>query len=162
MINVNIANQLLSYITAKETTINFIGSGFCYLGFSSTTPAKDGSNFTEPDSATYPSYERVQLNVKEAIEYTDVFGDVANGEVKNTKEFTTRECKEESGWPTFTHFGIFKAETGGTPLAWDWLTDPDGEEDEDGNYPKKSLTVAQNNVAVFRKETLRLKFKYDE
>lgn len=161
MINVSIANSLLEYFTAKTSTFSLSGGGECYLGFSSSTPANDGSGFTEPDSATYPSYERIQLHILKATEYTNVFGEVKNGEVTNELEFTTRECQEESGWPTFTHFGIFLNKEGGSPVAWDWLTDPDGVEDENGNYPKKSLTVAVNNVAVFRKGTLRLKFKYD-
>ena len=149
------ANKIWELYTGKSTQIT--GTGKCYLGFSSTKPNADGSNFTEPDPAIYPSYARIQMNINEAMEWTDIWGAVAEGKVANAKEFTSTECKEEDGWPTFTHFGIFGQEEGGVPLATDFLTDPDGEPDENGIYPAKSLTVAKNHVAVFRVGTLQLK-----
>lgn len=152
MINVNLRNDLLSLITGKSKSIT--GSGFCYLGLSTSTPNADGSNFKEPTAA---SYARVQLNVNSAMQYTDVFGIVSDGTVTNVEEICTHECLEEEGWGEFTHFGIFGQETGGTPLAFDLLTDPDGEPDENGVYPAKTLTITKNKVAVFRKGTLQLK-----
>ena len=152
MINVTLRNNILSLITAKSKSIT--GSGFCYLGLSTTTPNEDGTNFTEPSAA---SYARVQLNVNSAMTYTDVFGSVTNGTVTNDEEICTHECTEEDGWGTLTHFGIFGQETGGTPLAFDYLTDPDGEPDENGVYPAKTLEITKNKVAVFRKGTLQLK-----
>lgn len=155
MITTPNANLIWQLYTGKIKSIS--GTGKCYLGFSSTTPNDDGSNFTEPDSSTYPSYSRIQLNIYEAMTYTDKWGTVSNGAVSNAEEIVSSECQETDGWPEFTHFGIFGAETGGTPLAFDLLTDPDGEADEDGKYPAKTLTVAQNNVAVFRIGALQLK-----
>lgn len=155
MIHTHFANKILQFATAK--VVNLEGTGKCYLGFSSTTPNTDGSNFTEPSSASYPSYERIQLSIAEALEWTDKWGSVANGVVSNAEEFTSRECLEEGGWPEFTHFGLFDCKTGGTPLVSDLLRDPDGEIDaETGLYPEKSLTVALNKVAVFRAGTLQL------
>ena len=157
MIYTPFANKIMQLIAAKSKTLS--GTGFCYLGFSSTTPNDDGSNFTEPDASTYPSYERIQLNVYTAMPYADVFGTVADGMVTNAAEFTTKKCQEEGGWPAFTHFGIFDSETATTPIAGDWITDPDGEVDEDGNYPHKTLTVPYGEVAIFEAGTLRLGLK---
>lgn len=159
MISVELANDILKLITAKAKTLASTGTGFCYLGFSSEDPGDDGSNFTEPAPATYPSYARIQLNVNAAMEYTDKWGTVANKKVSLLEEITSSECLEASGWPTFTHFGIFNAKSGGKLLAWDLLTDPDGEPDENGQYPAKTLTVTKGNVAVFRTDSLMLTFK---
>lgn len=146
------ANEILKLYTAKINEINF--GGKCYLGFSTTVPNADGSNFKEPTNA---SYARIQLNINEATEWTDRWGEVSGGVVTNAHEVTSPECKEEGGWPSLVFFGIFSEKEGGTPSMGDYLTDPDGEPDEDGNYPHKPLDVAVNHVAVFRKGTLRLK-----
>lgn len=164
MISVNLANNILKLITAKETRIPDIGTGLCYLGFSSEDPGASGTNFTEPARATYPSYARIQLNINQAMEYTDEWGSVQNKSVSLLNEIVTSECLEEGGWPQFTHFGIFNAKEVGssnvtTLLAWDLLTDPDGEPDEDGQYPPKPLKVNLNEVAVFRTGALKLTFK---
>lgn len=159
MISVALANDILKLITAKATKLATTGSGLCYLGFSSEDPGTSGANFTEPASATYPSYARIQLNVNEAMQYTDKWGTVADKKVSLLEEITSSECLEDGGWPTFTHFGIFNGKTGGTLLAWDLLTDPDGEPDEDGQYPAKTLKVNKGEVAVFRTDSLMLTFK---
>lgn len=159
MISTTLANTILRYITAKGN-LDTSSTGKCYLGFSAGDPGDDGSGFNEPDSATYPSYRRIQLNIQDAAEWTDMWGDVANKEVSLAQEITSAECLEASGWPTFTHFGIFNSITGSSGLlAWDLLTDPDGEPDaETGKYPAKELTVTQGSVAVFRIGSLKLTF----
>lgn len=155
MLNVLIRNKILSYITGKAKTITLSnGTGKCYLGLSTTTPNSDGTNFTEPSAS---SYARVQLNIMDAQQWTDKWGTVDNGAVTNKDEITTHECTEEEGWGTLTHFGIFDSLIGGTPLAFDLLTDPDGEPDEDGIYPAKALEITKNKVVVFRVGTLQLK-----
>lgn len=151
------ANKVLELYTGKIKSIT--GTGLCYIGFSSTTPNDDGSNFTEPSPVAYPSYRRELLNVKEGMPYADYFTDVVNGAVSNAKEFCSAECKESGGWPTFTHFGLFDAETGGNMLAFDLLRDPEGVPDSNGLYPAKALTVTLNHVAVFRIGTLQLSLK---
>lgn len=158
MIHTNYANLILKYITAKSAVLQ--GTGKCYLGLSTTAPNQDGSNFSEPDGTTYPSYERIQLSIAEALEYTDKWGSIANGTVTNAEEFTSRECLEEGGWPECTHFGIFDCKTGGSPILSDLLRDPDGTIDEStGLYPEKALKVEMNKVAVFRAGTLQLTVK---
>ena len=157
MITTAYANKLLSLMTAKTDTL--VGTGYCYLGLSTTVPNADGSNFSEPDPSTYPSYSRIQLNVTEATKWTDIWGDAVDGAVSNAKEFTSAECKEEAGWPECVYFGIFDSATSKTPIAVDPLTDPDGQPDDEGKYPAKSLTVEYEHVAVFRIGTLRLQLK---
>lgn len=160
MIATELANEVLKLITAKSKNISTsLGTGFCYLGFSAGDPGANGTSFNEPNKSTYPSYARVQLNVMEAMTYTDKWGAVDAKSVELLEEITTSECLEDGGWPEFTHFGIFNAKEGGKLLAWDLLTDPDGEPDEYGQRPPKSLKINKENVAVFRTGTIRLTFK---
>lgn len=155
MITTPNANKIWQLYTGKIKSI--VGTGECFLGFSHTKPNADGSNFSEPDPSLYPSYERIQLNINQAMAWTDKFGDVANGSVSNKYEICTRQCKESGGWPQFTHFGIFDAAKDGNLLAFDLLTDPDAEPDEvTGKRPAKPLTVSYEHVAVFNAGTLSL------
>lgn len=147
-------NKILELYTGKIKSIS--GSGECWLGFSSTEPNADGTNFTEPSSATYPSYERVRLNINAAMQYVDMFGSVADGVVTNVKEIVTKECKESGGYPSFSHFGIFGAQTGGIPIATDVLRDLDATPDENGEYPAKTLKINKNQVGVFNVGSLTL------
>ena len=163
MISVNLANKILNYIIGFETSLSS-STGKCYLGFSTQDPGSDGSAFTEPDPEQYPSYARIQLNISSASQYTNKWGTVADKQVALAEEIVSPECLETGGWPTFTHFGIFNAKEIGSPIAaslmaWDLLTDPDGEPDEDGQYPPKALNVGLNEVAVFRIGALKLTFK---
>ena len=166
MIHTAFANKCLQLAVAKVNKIT--GTGFCYLGLSATEADSEGnrvinaagSNFNEPDTNSYPSYERIQLSITEALEYTDKWGSVANGMVSNAEEFTSRECLEDGGWPEFYHFGIFDNKTGGNPLVTGVLRDPDGTPDETtGLLPEKSLLVEKNKVAVFRAGMLQLTFE---
>lgn len=163
MISVNLANKILNYIIGHKASLDS-STGQCFLGFSTQDPGDDGSAFSEPSASQYPSYARIQLNIESATEYTNKWGTVADKQVALAEEIVSPECLEEGGWPTFTHFGIFNAKAVGssnstTLLAWDLLTDPDGEPDDYGQYPAKPLTVGQNEVAVFRTGALKLTFK---
>ena len=158
MIFTQCANEILKLYTAKIPELNV--SGKCYIGFSTTVPNADGSNFHEPDPVTYPSYERVLMNVNEASQWTDKWGNTANGIVTNKDEIVTNECLEKDGWPELVFFGIFTEKSGGVPKMGDYLTDPEGEPDpETGKYPTKSLNVEYNHVAVFRANTIKLHIK---
>lgn len=148
-------NEILKLFTGKAKSITLSSGGECYLGFSSTTPTEAGGNFTEPSSDT--NYARIQLNIFAAMQHTDKWGDVTNGAVTNKAEICSNKCKQSGGWPEFTHFGIFTAKTGGTPVLYDFLTDSTGEQDPNtGKYPAKSLKVEEGNVAVFEAGTLML------
>lgn len=153
-----LANKCLTLATAKADEIT--GTGKCYLGLSTTAPKADGTNITEPNPEQYPSYERIQMSIRTALAYTDKWGEINNGVVSNAQEFTSRECLEAGGWPTFSHFIIYDSQTGGNALMGDVLRDPDGTPDETtGLYPEKTLTVAMGKVAVFRAGTLQLQLK---
>lgn len=155
MIHTPTANKILNFLAGKVSTLS--GTGKCYIGFSSTVPNADGSNFTEPDPTTYPSYKRIQICISEAAAYTDKWGAAADGMITNEEEFSSAECLEAGGWPEWTHFGIFGSSSGGVPLASDLLRDPDGTPDAaTGLKPAKTLTVECNKVAVFRIGTLTL------
>ena len=167
MITTYLADQILNLIIAKSGGVSTEYSGTttnptfeCWLGFSTTAPNIDGTNFTEPDTTACPSYGRVRLHVNEtggdSSKWTNKWGTVANATVENIDEVVTNECLEDDGWGEFTHFGIFTKEKGGTLLAYDLLTDPDGIPDENGRYPAKTLVMEKNHVAVFRAGTLKL------
>ena len=157
MIFTPFGNEILELVPGKVAVLET--TGYCFLGLSTTVPNADGSNFNEPDPAAYPSYKRIQVNINEAIQWTDHWGTVSGGEVTNSEAFSSDECLEEDGWPEMVFFGIFQTESGGTPKMGDYLTDPDGEPDENGDYPHKSLKVSYNHVATFRIGTLHLKIK---
>lgn len=156
MLHTYCANRFLEFILARAKTLN--GSGECYIGFSSQhEPKADGSTFSEP--LTYPSYQRIQVAITDAFNYTNKMGVPSNGTVFNTAAFSSEQCQEKDGWPEFTHFGIFDAKTGGHLLASDVLRDPDGEPDENGLYPEHTLKVGHKQVAVFKIGALQLTLK---
>lgn len=155
MLHTTYANKFLQLITAKVK--NLSGTGKCYIGFSTTAPNTDGSNFTEPASATYPSYQRIQVAITDALAYTDKWGAPSGGVISNASAFSSEQCLEEGGWPVFGYFGVFDCETGGSPIASDKLRDPDGALDEaTGLYPETTMTVAYKQVAVFKVGSLQL------
>lgn len=146
------ANAFLNFVTARTTSV--LGSGECYLALSSTEPAPDGTNITEPAAS---SYERIQLNIHDAVEYTSVWGSPSGGVISNCKEFTSHACTEDVAWPECSHFVIYDAKTNGTPMVGGVLRDPDGDIDaETGLYPEKTLIVEPGKVAVFRAGSLQL------
>ncbi len=158
MLHTNYANRFLNLITAQVKVLN--GTGVCYIGFSSQhEPKADGSTFSEPDRSIYPSYQRVQVAITDALQYTNKMGTPSGGVVSNTSAFSSEQCLEEGGWPEFTHFGIFDAKTGGVLIASDVLRDPDGEPDENGLYPESTLNVGYKQVAVFKVGALQLTLK---
>lgn len=160
MLFTDFSNLVLSLAVGKVSKIET--SGYCFLGLSTTVPNADGSNFNEPSPGTYPSYKRVQVNINEAMKWTDKWGDVSGGYVENDRAFSTEECREGDGWPEFVFFAVFDSEEvgTGTPMMGDYLTDPDGEPDPDtGELPHKSLKIEYNHVATFREGSLRLRLK---
>ena len=158
MLHSTYANRFLQLITAKTKTLS--GTGVCYIGFSTAhEPQMDGSTFSEPSPATYPSYKRIQVAITDALQYTDKMGTPSNGVITNTSAFASEQCLETGGWPEFTHFGIFDAKTGGTLIASDVLRDPDGTPDANGLYPQTTMNVEYKQVAVFAKGALQLTLK---
>lgn len=155
MITTTNANNILRLYFGQATAIT--GSGKCYLGLSTTTPAADGSNFTEP--ATSTGYARVQINIKEAEQYTNLMGTPESGAITNIKEITFPEAISEGGFGTVTHFGVFGEKTGGIPLYVHALTAPNP--DATGSYPAQPVNVDKGEVLLFRQGALSLEFAVD-
>lgn len=154
MITANLANKILSLATGKSKTITGVGN--CYLALGTL----QDEAFREFSGGN--NYSRIKLNYNSNEGLTDVWGNVSEGMVSNAKEICSPECtnlSETGSWGTLTHFAIYDAATGGNLLMYDELTDPNGEPDENGKYPPKSLIVTQGQVVVFREGTLQLRIK---
>lgn len=144
------ANKFLEFITARVKTLN--GTGQCYIGLLD-------SNKQEPTPSVYPSYQRIQVAITDALAYTNKMGIPSGGVVSNTSAFSSEQCLEEGGWPKFTYFAIYDAKSGGNRIAHDYLRDPGGEPDENGLYPETTLDVKYKQVAVFKVGALQLTLK---
>lgn len=82
-----------------------------YFGLSTTTPADDGTNVTEPTDA----YARVS----KTNNLTN-FPAATSGSKSNGTDITFPEAT--GNWGTVTHFTVYTAATGGTLLAFGALT----------------------------------------
>lgn len=111
-----------------------------YLGVSSTTPTEAGGNFTEPSTG---SYARVSTT---AADWAAATGTApATKSTSATKTFPTATADWLSG-ADLTHFGLFEAASGGTPIAWGALTTPKPILNGDTpNFPAGSLTLKQGD-----------------
>ena len=103
----------------------------CYLGLSSTVPTGDGTNFTEPPSAS--GYARAIIGLQNQVA-TQVM-DLPSGGVTQNKDIIFFP-EASASWGTLTHFGLFSAPTGGTLVLYGALSEP--------------ITVAANYVPLFR------------
>ena len=156
MLHTYCANEFLKFIIAKNQSIS--NNGVCYIGFSTAhKPTADGSTFSEPTG--YGSYKRKLLSTTINFDIVSYLSAPSGGKVENIAAFCSPQCLDEGGWPEFTHFGIFDAETGGHLLASDVLRDPTGELDENGLYPATTIKVEYNQVAVFAEGALQLTLK---
>lgn len=84
-----------------------------YVGLSTTTPADDGSNFTEPSGSGYARVSKTNNATN--------FPAAAAGLKSNGTAVTFPQASGGS-WGTVTHWGIFEASTGGSPTVWGALT----------------------------------------
>ncbi len=101
----NLENEMLdAQFSRAALTLN---PATLYVGLSTTTPADDGSNFTEPGSG---SYARVAIT-NNATE----FPAASAGSKTHANDITFPTAT--AGWGTVTHFGFFTASSGGTPVA---------------------------------------------
>ena len=127
---------------------------YYYLGLSTTTPNPDGTNFTEPvipngatdasgDPITVNEYKRVSLEGHIQVPTTTNNNTtvVLNGIIENKDAIMFPEAENYS-WGTITHFGIFTASSGGTPIFYGELS--------------SSVTIPQNYIPVFRKSKLKI------
>lgn len=146
MLATTVSNALLNSFFARGDQSSVIAtSNACYIGMSSTTPSisSNGSigNFTEPAAST--GYKRVRLGIR-GTPATYVMDAAANGEIKNGTNFIffNEATVGGGGFGTLTHFGLFSAETGGSPILVGALTN--------------SVTVAEGNVLIFRPDNLKV------
>lgn len=108
-----------------------------YIGLSSTAPNDAGGNFTEPGSDT--GYARAKLN--------DMIGTPSNKQVNNTAIIFFNLSRGE-GYGTVTHFGVFTAASGGTPVFTGPLT--------------SAINIAADYVPIFDVGALKIGLDKDE
>lgn len=99
-------DSLAKYVFLKQTGTVMPAS--YYLGFSTTTPAEDASNITEPSSSS--GYKKVALSLSSPTK----------GVVTNTNPIEYGEAL--SNWGTITYTVIF--DENGVPLFCDPLKQP--------------------------------------
>lgn len=120
---------------AESVLKSFVGqnSGIlsnCYIGLSTTTPAADGSNFTEPSAEAGYSRAIIGLQGQSGTQTMTVSGATAtNDDIIFFPEAT-------SSWGTITHFGLFNSATATTPMITGALT--------------SSVVIGANYVPLFR------------
>lgn len=100
-----------------------------YIGLSTSTPLDDGTNFTEPVGGAYArvSYANNVTNWPNATTISGV-GTKTNGTAISFLAST-------GSWGTITHWGLFTASSGGTPILTGPLSAP--------------VVVAINNLLIF-------------
>lgn len=98
----------------------FTPSGNLYVGLSTTTPAEDGSSFTEPSSAS--GYNRAIIsNTKSVISGWSTASQLStSGEVHNMGTISFGSAS--GNWGTITHAGVWNSLTNGNLLTASALT----------------------------------------
>lgn len=90
-----------------------------YVGLSTTTPTATGSNFTQPSGN---GYARAQIVNTGASWNTATTADPSVKSNAQTIEFSTAT----GNWGTITHWGLFTASSGGTPIVTGAIVDAGG------------------------------------
>ena len=99
-----------------------------YLALSTTTPADDGTNFTEPASSK--GYSRVYIGPvtqEEPRNYPFEWVPAESGEDPYTQIWNQYEIHFNAAtddWGSVTYLGIFTAATGGSLVAYSELSSP--------------------------------------
>lgn len=116
MIVKNISNNILNAFFGRTGSVTLAQTA--YIGLSTTTPDSSGGNFTEP--ATSAGYSRTLIgNYNQAS--TQLMDAAADGSISNAHNIIFFP-EATTTWNTITHFGIFTAKTGGTPILWGALS----------------------------------------
>lgn len=107
-----------------------------YVGLSSTTPAADGSGFTEPSGGGYARVQTSPADWNAATEANPAVLDNASAVT-----FPTATGNWAAG-ANLTHAGLFTAASGGTPVAWGALaTAKPALEGDTTEYPAGTIDV---------------------
>lgn len=148
MVDYSIGNSFLNALFARVSSSVAIVplSESCYIGVSTTQPTQSEvsgaiSNFTEPAAST--GYRRSRLGLKNNVP-TWVMDNAAKNEIKNGENFIFFDEATEGGggFGEVGWFGLFTAETGGTPLVAGELKTP--------------VTVEEKHVLLFRPGDLKV------
>lgn len=144
MIIYSIANTLLNEFFARGDRSSLIPtSGACYIGMSTTVPTVNDSgiitNFTEPASVT--GYRRARLGLYNN-ENTWLMDAAKKGSITNGSNFIffDEATVGQGGFGELKWFGLFSAQTEGSPILAGELTTP--------------VTVPAGNVLIFRPKNL--------
>lgn len=130
------ANEILNYTIAKTNALT--APSKVYIGLSSNDPEADNGTFTELQGG---NYNRVLVSIK-GESFPDYLSSASNREIGNVKQINW--LKSTSAWPTAKGFGLFSAETGGTPFFYGKLDEP--------------VEVPSGAVALFDPGTLKISF----
>ena len=129
--NSTVTAAFLNQLTGRASGV----LGNCYIGLSTTTPAADGTNFTEPSTSNgyarklIGQYNTASTQLMGTPTFSAGVGTITNDSAIQFNEATT-------SWGTITYFGLFSAATGGTPLVWGALT--------------TATAVAAETIPIFR------------
>ena len=144
MIIYSIANTLLNEFFARGDRSSLIPtSAACYIGMSTTVPTVNDSgiitNFTEPASVT--GYRRARLGLYNN-ENTWLMDAAKKGSITNGSNFIffDEATVGQGGFGELKWFGLFSAQTDGSPILAGELTSP--------------VTVPAGNVLIFRPKNL--------
>ena len=144
MIIYSIANTLLNEFFARGDRSSLIPtSAACYIGMSTTVPTVNDSgiitNFTEPASIT--GYRRARLGLYNN-ENTWLMDAAKKGSITNGSNFIffDEATVGQGGFGELKWFGLFSAQTEGSPILAGELTSP--------------VTVPAGNVLIFRPNNL--------
>ena len=144
MITYSIANTLLDEFFARGDRSSLIPtSAACYIGMSTTVPTVSSSgtitNFTEPASGT--GYRRARLGIQNN-QATWLMDAAKDGSITNGSNFIffDEATVGQGGFGELKWFGLFSAQTEGSPILAGELTSP--------------VTVPAGNVLIFRPKNL--------
>ena len=144
MIIYSIANTLLNEFFARGDKTSLIPtSTACYIGMSTTVPTVNDSgvitNFTEPAPVT--GYRRARLGLYNNEE-TWLMDAAKKGSITNGSNFIffDEAIVGQGGFGELKWFGLFSAQTGGSPILAGELT--------------SAVTVPAGNVLIFRPNNL--------
>lgn len=117
----------------------YTASGILYIGLSDSTPAEDGTNFTEPAVAS--GYYRVPVTNDK--DNWSLATDADPSVIENRTVITFGQSSGNWGSGTLTYFGIFDAQSGGNLLAASTLTTPKSVGDDDtASFASGAITIS--------------------
>lgn len=137
------ANNILNWALGKGSLSSH---SQVYIGLCSNDPEADGGTFSELSGG---GYGRVLISQLSSA-YPGLINSAASRAIINGKQINW--TKATADWERVNGFGLFTAETGGTPYFYGKLDLTDEEEAAGG------LLVEAGSVALFDPQTLQISF----